>query len=335
MWEILVICLWNKNDNKCIIYVLSFIYYVMDALTDILGSIRLRGGIYFRCELTAPWGMEIGQTPVAEFHVVTRGTCWVKVAGEETPVCLHAGDLVVFPHGHAHLLLDAPGSEALPAEAIVGSRSIEHYGPVVYGSGGNPANILCGYFEFDRNDRSPLLEALPPFIHIEGADATEFSWLQMTINFICHETRSVRPGTVAVVDRLVEVLFTQIMRAYIAQSETPPGILGVIADPKLGIAMNAMHQRPEYAWSLDELARQAGMSRSAFAQRFHALAGQTPMHYLTVWRMQKAQEMLVSSNMSMLAIAEKVGYRSEASFGKAFKKCMGSSPGACRRKGLH
>lgn len=305
----------------------------MDALSDILKSLRLRGGVYFRCELSAPWGMDIGQTPVAEFHVVARGSCWVKVAGEKNPVCLQTGDVVVFPHGDAHELLDAPTSVALPAEAIVGKQIVENYGPVVFGSGGASANILCGYFQFDRNIRSPLLDSLPPFIHIQGADATEFSWLQTTINFICHETRAVRPGTEAVVNRLVEVLFTQIMRAYIAQtaSTTQRGILGAIADPKIGLALNAMHQKPELNWSLEELAQTAGMSRTAFAQRFLALTGQTPMHYLTVWRMQKAEEMLVSSNMSMLDIAERIGYQSESSFSKAFKKCTGESPGACRR----
>jgi AraC-like DNA-binding protein len=304
----------------------------MDALTDMLGSLRLSGGVYFRCVLSAPWGMDIGQTPVAEFHVIVSGSCWLKVAGEDKPICLEAGDVVVFPHGHAHVLLDAPESLALPAETIIGSQNIEHYGPVVYGNGGMTANILCGYFEFDRKINSPLLDALPSVIHIKGADAAELSWLQATINFICHETRASGHGTEAVVNRLVEVLFIQIMRAYITQSKMPLGILSAIADPKTGLALNAMHQKPEYNWTLDELAQQAGMSRTAFSQRFHALAGQPPMHYLTMWRMQKAKELLESGNVTMLAIAEQAGYQSEASFSKAFKKCMGMSPGACRRK---
>lgn len=306
----------------------------MDALTDILSSMRLKGEVYFGCELSAPWGMDIGQTPVAEFHVIVRGGCWLKMADVDKPLYLQAGDVVVFPHGHAHALLDAQDTMPLPSEAIVGTRKIENYGPVVYGSGGAVANILCGYFEFDRSVRSPLLDALPALIHIHGADAAEISWLQTTINFICYETRAVRPGMEAVVNRLVEVLFAQIMRAYIAQTATPPGILGAIADAKIGQALNAMHQRPEYSWSLDELAQHIGMSRTAFAQRFHALAGRTPMHYLTEWRMQKAREMLLSTSMTMLAIAERVGYQSEASFGKAFKKCVGIGPGACRREGL-
>lgn len=304
----------------------------MDALTDMMGSLHLGGGIYFRCELTAPWGMAIGETPVAEFHVVTRGTCWIKLDDEAELVCLNAGDLAVFPHGHAHLILDAPGSQAKTPAELIGNQSVESYGPVTFGGGGNLANVLCGYFEFDRKSGSPLLQALPAFIHLKGADATEFSWLQTTINFISHEVRHVRPGSAAVVNRLVEVLFTQIMRSYIEQAETPPGILGAIADSRLGLAINVMHQQPEHPWSVESLAGQAGMSRTAFAQRFHAIAGQTPMHYLTMWRMQKAREMLATSNLSMLTIAEKAGYQSEASFSKAFKKCMGISPGACRRK---
>jgi len=304
----------------------------MDALTDILKSLRLSGGVYFRCELSAPWGMDIGQTSVAEFHLVARGRCWLRITGEESPICLEAGDVVVFPHGHAHVLLDAPESVALSMDAVIGSQKIEGYGPVVYGGGGVPVNILCGYFEFNRKIHSPLLDALPPFIHIKGADATELSWLQTTINFICHETRTSGHGTVAVVNRLVEVLFIQIMRAHIIQSTTPLGVLSAIADDKVGLALNAMHQKPEYNWILEELAQKAGMSRTAFSQRFHALAGQTPMHYLTMWRMQKAKNSLESGNMTMLAIAEQAGYQSEASFSKAFKKYMGISPGACRRK---
>lgn len=306
----------------------------MDALTDILNAMHLSGGIYFRCELSGPWGMDIPQTPVAEFHVITRGTCWMNVAGEDAPVCLNAGDLVLLPHGHAHLLLDSPKTKAIPPQDLIGDQSLEHYGPIVYGQGDNQANILCGYFEFGRGEKSPLLEALPSFIHIKGTDATEFSWLQTTINFISHEIRYIRPGNAAVVNRLVEVLFTQIIRAYITQTGTPVGVLGAIADPKLGLALNAMHQHPEHHWSIETLAKQARMSRTAFAQHFHALVGQTPISYLTNWRMQKAKVLLASSNVSMMTVAEQSGYQSEASFSKAFKKCIGISPGACRRKAI-
>jgi AraC-like DNA-binding protein len=309
----------------------------VDALTDILRSVSLCGGVYFRCDLSAPWGMQIDQKPVAEFHVVVRGTCWLEVLGEsgETKAFqLQAGDLIVFPHGQAHAMMDTPGSPLLPAGDMFDKEKIEHYGPLTYGTGSAHVCLLCGYFQFDQSMRHPLLEALPPFIHIHGTDELELSWLQTTINFIGFETKTMRPGTEAVIDRLVEVLFIQIMRAYLAQSASPQGILGAIADPRIGLALNAMHQQPGQDWSLDSLASTAGMSRSAFAQRFLALSGQTPMKYLTLWRMQQARRLLESSQLSMVVIAEKAGYQSEVSFSKAFKKCLGISPGACRRKAI-
>lgn len=303
----------------------------MDALSDLLQSLRLKGGIYFNCELSAPWGMDIEQTSVAEFHIVVHGRCWLKVASEESRICLEEGDVVVFPHGHAHILLDAPQSVAASVEAVIGSQKTENYGPILYGGGGMPTHILCGYFEFDRKNHSPLLDALPSFIHIKGGDVTDLYWLQSTVNFIHHETRALGHGTEAVVNRLVELLFIQIMRAYIKQSSMPLGVLSAIADAKVGLALNALHQKPAYSWTLEALSQQTGMSRTAFSQRFRSLVGQTPLHYLTVWRMQKAKKMLESGKLTLPAIAEEVGYLSEASFSKVFKKWIGVSPGACRR----
>lgn len=302
----------------------------MDALTDILNSIQLAGGVYFRCNLTAPWGMQMDDKPTAEFHVVVRGTCWLIPPGVTTAIQLQAGDLLVFPHGQAHTMMDAPTSLIRPAKEVVLQENLGE------GAGNSSANapqvsLLCGYFQFDPTRRHALLDGLPSFIHIRGTDVQELSWLQTTINFINFETKSLSTGSEAVVNRLVEVLFVQIMRAYIAQADTLPGILGAIADPKVGLALNAMHQQPGHDWSLESLANTAGMSRSAFAQRFVALANQTPMQYLTFWRMQLARRWLESSQLSMASIAEKVGYQSEASFSKVFKRSTGMSPGACRR----
>lgn len=303
----------------------------MDALTDILNSLRLKGGIYFQCLFSGPWGMNIEKTSVAEFHIITRGNCWLKLKDEEKLICLEAGDVVVFPHGQAHVLLDSPDGVALPVEDVIGNQQVEGYGPVIYGSGGVSVNILCGYFEFDSRVHSPLIDALPMFIHIKGADATELSWLQTTINFICYETKEPRNGTQAVVNRLVEVMFIQIMRAYFVRSTQLSGILAALADSKVGLALNAIHQHPEKDWTLEMLAKFAGMSRTAFSKRFHELAKVTPMHYLTMWRMQKAKDALLSTNSNIQVIAENIGYQSEASFSKVFKKYIGNSPGAYRR----
>jgi len=276
--------------------------------------------------------MAIPPTPVAEFHVIVRGNCWLRIPEQEEPVALQGGDVLAFLHGGAHALVDAPEREARPAAEIVEGQSLEHYGPVTYGGGGLPASILCGYFEFDRDSLHPLVAALPPFIHLRGTGISEFAWLQTALNFMIHETLAAKPGAEAVVSRLAGVLFVQMVRAYIEQSKSPPAMLAAIADKQIGVALALMHKDPARTWTLDTLARGAGMSRSALAARFHQLVGDTPMQYLTIWRMQLARRLLGESALSTAAIAERVGYQSEAAFSKAFKKSVGTGPGAYRRE---
>jgi AraC-like DNA-binding protein len=303
----------------------------MDVLSDVLTSIHLGGGVYFRCEMSAPWGMAIPRTEVAEFHVIVRGHCWLRRPDRQELVALQGGDVVAFLHGGAHGLVDAPERPELPAAEIMEGQSLENFGPVKHGGGGAPASILCGYFEFDRDSLHPLVAALPPFIHLRGAESSGFAWLQTALNFMIHETLEAKPGAEAVVGRLAGVLFVQMVRTYIEQTESPPAMLAAIADRQVGAALALMHKTPAQAWTLDTLARGAGMSRSALAARFHQLVGDTPMQYLTMWRMQLARKLLGESALSTAAIAERVGYQSEAAFGKAFKKTVGTGPGAYRR----
>ena len=303
----------------------------MDVLSDIMASIHLGGGVYFRCEMSAPWGMAIPATTVAEFHVIVRGNCWLRLEDPKELIALQGGDVVAFPHGGAHGLVDAPDREERPASEILEGQSVEHFGPVTHGGGGQPASILCGYFEFDRDSLHPLVAALPPLIHLRGTGISEFAWLQTALNFMIHETLAAKPGAEAVVSRLAGVLFVQMVRAYVVQSKSPPGMLAAIADRQIGAALALLHQDPAKAWTLDTLARTAGMSRSALAARFHQLVGDTPMQYLTMWRMQLARKLLVESGLGTAAIAERVGYLSEAAFGKAFKRAVGTGPGAYRR----
>ncbi|MBI2296107.1 MAG: helix-turn-helix transcriptional regulator, partial [Betaproteobacteria bacterium] len=170
-----------------------------------------------------------------------------------------------------------------------------------------------------------------PLIHIRGTDSYDFAWLQTALNFMIHETKAARPGAEAVVNRLAEVLFIQMVRAYLEQSKAPPGMLAAIADKQIGAALQLMHQAPQHPWLLATLAQRVGVSRSAFAARFHQLVGQTPMQYLTFWRMQQARKLLTETRLGTAAIAERVGYQSEAAFSKAFKKIVGTGPGAFRR----
>ncbi|MEX2130771.1 MAG: AraC family transcriptional regulator [Pseudohongiellaceae bacterium] len=306
-------------------------YPMMDVLSDVLSSIHLGGGVYFRCEMSAPWGMAIPATPVAEFHVVVRGHCWLRVGDSEKLILLQGGDVVAFLDGGAHGLVDSPHSLEKNAADIIEGQSLEHFGPVLHGGGGALASILCGYFEFDRDSLHPLVAALPPFIHLRGTGIAEFNWLQNTLNFMIQEALAARPGAEAVVSRLAGVLFVQLVRAYIEQSSAPPAMLAALADKQIGKVLALMHKEPARAWTLEALARNAGMSRSALATRFNLLVGDTPMHYLTMWRLQLARKLLGESPQSTAAIAERVGYQSEAAFSKAFKRAIGLGPGAYRR----
>lgn len=303
----------------------------MDILSDILSSVHLGGGVHFRCEFAAPWGIEMPETSVVPFHVVIHGNFWLRLPGRDEPVALRGGDLVVLPDGGAHTLLDSPGSPIRPLGDVISAQPLENFGPLRNDGNGQPASILCGYFHYRRENAHPMLAALPPLIHIRNADSQDLAWLQTALNFMIRETRAARPGAHAVVNRLVGVLFIQILRTYIEQARPSGGILGALADKPIAGALARMHGRPQQAWTLETLAHEVGMSRSAFAARFHELVQQTPMQYLGDWRMQLARRMLADTHLPTAVVAERVGYGSEASFGKAFKKAHGMGPGAYRR----
>jgi AraC-like DNA-binding protein len=268
--------------------------------------------------------MEVPSNPDAEFHVVARGQCWLVRSDRKEPISLVAGDVVVFLDGSRHRLLDTPQGKALSAEKIVGEQNLTNFGPVVHGGGGAPVTILCGYFRFSRDSTHPLLAALPDFIHVHGAQSSDADAI---ISLMQRETKHAAPGANAVVDRLSEVLFIQILREYIQQLDDAAGVLGALRDRKVCAALGCMHQHPEKPWTLDSLARELGMSRSSFAARFALLMRHTPMQYLTGWRIELARRMLRETNLSIGAIAERVGYGSEEAFGKAFKRRIGTGPG--------
>ncbi len=303
----------------------------MDALTDMLRSARLTGGVYFRCEFAAPWGMEIPRMEFAEFHVVVRGQCWLRVPGYARPIMLSAGDVTVFMHGDPHALLDSPNARALPPSVVLDGQDVTNFGPVRYGGDGPQATVLCGYFKFERDSWNPVIRALPRFIHVHDSEASGASAIERVIAMMMQETRAGRPGAEAVINRLSEVLFIQVVRSYVEQAHPDAGVLNALADPRLSTALQRLHENPSAAWTLAGLAKEAGMSRTAFAARFHALVGQTPMEYLTAWRMESARQLLVGSKLPMAAIAERVGYGSEAALGKVFKRLLRVSPGAYRR----
>lgn len=304
-----------------------------DILSSILDEVRLDGGVYFGCEFGSPWGMAIAEQEVAEFHVVVRGNCWLHVPWEAAPIPLQAGDLLAFPHGDPHVLSDTRDpTQAAPAEALLAGQDLQGYGPLVLGGEGPKVQLLCGYFHFDAGQPHPFVQALPRLLHVKGTDDSNLAWVQNTLHFMCHETRMPSAGTDALLKGLVKVLFVQMVRAYMEGQASTAGLLAAIADRYIGKALQLMHEHPETGWTLDSLARQVGMSRSAFSGRFHALTASTVLNYLTELRMQRACSLLEESGLGLALVAERTGYQSEAAFSKAFKKARGLSPGAWRRQ---
>lgn len=302
----------------------------MDVLADILESVHLGGGVRFQCEMAGPWGMGVPRSNAAEFHLIVRGNAWLRLDGMPQPIALQGGDFIALLGGGGHSLSDMPDGPVQPLDELVGLRALDGYGPIRFGGDGLPAQILCGYFTFEQSSLHPLISALPAVIHLRGGELPQASWLHTTLQFMQHEAQAARPGVEAVVNRLVGVLFIQMVRRYFEQHPQGAGVLAGIADRHIGQSLALMHRSPQTAWSLESLARQVGLSRSAFATRFHQLVGRTPMHYLTVWRMQIAGKLLAEGTLGTADIASRVGFESTAAFSKAFKRMTGKTPGAVR-----
>lgn len=298
-----------------------------DPLSDVLDLVRLRSAVYFLADFRPPWGMAMDAGPFGQFHVVVRGQCWFRADGEESQ--LSAGDVVVFPGGAGHALTDRPGGAVVPGRRVLEAQQT---GREIFGSGEPDARLLCGHFEFDRGLNHPLLKELPAVLRVEGMTQRHSSWFDSIAAALVRETDSEAAGADVVVKRLAEVLFVQVLRDYLAAAQPTHGFLAAIGDQRLARSLRFMHQRFGEAITLDAIADAANMSRSSLAARFKDVLGQTPMAYVSHWRLLCAGERLKTTGAPVAAIAMDVGYGSEAAFGRAFKKQFDVSPGAFRRQ---
>jgi len=304
----------------------------VDALTDILNLVRMQSSLYFRTELSAPWGVRVpAKGKVARFHIVIRGHCWLYIDQQPTPMCMSNGDLVIIPHGAAHILADSPETPAKDLEAVLNEVDYVGTGPLIYGGGGAGCCLVCGEFEFDDKDGHPLLENLPAKLCITGDQSYNNQWLDSIMGFIAHEAATLQPGANAIIDRLSEIIFIQVIRATLESSKQHIPFLSAFADPRISAVLTEIHAKPAADWNVENLGKLANMSRSAFSNRFSELANMTPLQYVIFVRLQKAARLLIDSGDSLGAIAESVGYQSEAAFSLAFKKQFGIRPGEYRR----
>lgn len=304
-----------------------------DALTDVLGSVRLSSTVFCRASLTAPWGVHTKGLDGGLFHAVLRGRAVCLLEDGGGVVELGPGDVVLLPHGAAHRMVDRPRTPVVPIRGRVVDDEQTGVGWLRLGGGGEVTELVCGRFDFDRQGGAPhpLLSLLPQAIHLKADDQRVAGWLAPTVQLIAQELLRREPGSGAVIVRLCDVLVVQGFRAVVqAPGE---GWLAALKDKGVARALDALHAEPARDWSADALAKQAGMSRSAFFPRFRELVGEPPASYLVRWRMHLAARALSEDpGPSLGELADRVGYQSEAAFAKAFKRCVGQSPGEYRRR---
>ncbi|MEH6543894.1 MAG: AraC family transcriptional regulator [Porticoccaceae bacterium] len=303
----------------------------MDVLSDILHSVHLSGTLLGRAEFSAPWGASTEGMSAPVFHMILSGHGFITLEGE-APVPIATGDLMMMPHGHTHTLQSDPGAPVTKFTDLMVGSPLRKPELMRAGGGGAITSLACGRLTFDQGEMHPLLSQLPPLIHVKSGVGGTSEWLEVTSRLISEEIRADRIGSSALMDRLGGVLFIQVIRSYVESLPADQsGWLGALRDPRIGGALELIHEKPEKFWSIGEMASGVGMSRSAFSGRFKTLVGETPMQYLTRWRMHRAAYYLRTEGLNIPQAADRVGYESDATFSKAFKRYIGTSPAAYRR----
>jgi AraC-like DNA-binding protein len=305
----------------------------LDVLTDVLIALQLRAWLYSRTEITSPWRFEFTASPDSSFHIIGSGGGYLLAPdavqdSAVTPVPVSEGDVIVFPHGDAHAICDAPGSPLTNKVSLEYDAGRAHQ-IFPFAGDGRTTVMLCGAFRLDRTHRT-MLDSLPRFIHIPAADGGVSPDFADIVALIETESRSGRPGAQSVLRRLTEILFIQVIRAWLDQPQHSRGWLVALTDPTIGQALSLIHQHPEHRWNVRELADAVALSRSTFSARFTELVGQPPMKYLTHWRMHHASRLL-TNGASISGIANHLGYDSEVAFRKAFTREIGTPPGKYRQ----
>lgn len=333
----------------------------MDVLSDVLRVVRLSGAVFFTADFSSPWAIESpipeklpsAVTPGAEcvvlFHILVDGECEVACQGH--PVArMEAGDVIVFPRGDQHTMRSHRTIAATPITSILAPWTSDGPPQLSHGGGGTTSRFVCGYLNCDQRF-GPAMDALPTMLlvrsrsdysAVDAIDArgsqpavvpqSSGSWLGTTLKFTINEARAARPGSAAILGRLTELMFVEILREYM--HTLPPdrgGWFAGLNDVSVGKALRLLHANPARDWTVDDLARDVAVSRSVLAQRFTELVGEAPMRYLAGWRMQLAKQMMREGERNLQEIAASVGYDSEAAFNRAFKRATGTPPGSWRK----
>lgn len=302
-----------------------------DALGDSLHMLHLTGALYCRADAGAPWGVELPALPgYLTLPVVLSGSCILEIGGERYP--LAAGSAALLTRGQVHRMLSADDVEAIPLFDIPADQISDRYERMTFGGNGPRTRVAYAALRTDDVLTRRLVAELPDVIVVDGWDDADAGAFASVLRLLASEASTTRPGGETIMTRLADVLVVQVIRWWLANGRVAEdGWLAALGDRHIGRALAHMHADAARPWTIAELADDANLSRSAFAERFTALVGTPPMSYLTTWRLEQALSELVRTDQAIASVSARVGYTSEAAFSRAFKRHHGMTPGEARR----
>jgi len=307
----------------------------LDTLSKTFGSLRFDGTFYFATNFQDDWSVEVPRYKnVAHFHYVTQGACWVRVEGVDEPKLLSSGDIIVIPHGARHILSRTEDRLPISLDEAFAQTNYNNQGAFQIGDSGSSqaTQLVCGHFEFTELFKHPFLTHLPSYIVKRENDGLDFSWMKDTLKFLSYTATTQHDGISAIIKRLSEVIFIQVVRFWNTHKNPNKGFLGALNDQHLSNGLRAFHEDYAAHWTVEKLARESNMSRSLFADRFKQYLDLSPMQYVTNWRMQVAKQKFSESDLSLDNIAGEVDYDSAPTISKAFKCMFGHNPGEFRKQ---
>src|SRR3954468_18952631 len=304
----------------------------MDVLSEVLKVVKLQGAMFYNGEFSSPWGfysppsrtvahyVAPGARHVIIYHLLTEGHASARLVDGQS-IILEAGDIVIFPHGDAHILENGPAPKAVDMEKELDRIFSQGLKLSRQGGGGETTKFVCGFMACEPRLSQVFLSGLPPVFKVSIRNDASGRWLENSIRFSVNEADASRAGGEAVLAKLSEVLFVETLRTYIAHLPADQtGWLAGARDSEVGKTLALMHRNPAQPWTIASLAREAGLSRSVLAELFRHYLNEPPMAFPTRWRLQLGAQMLASTSYSVAQIASEVGYESEPAFNRAFKR---------------
>ena len=317
----------------------------MEVLSEVLRAVKLNGALFYNAEFSAPWcahsvdaqtvnsHLSPNSQHVIIFHLLTHGSGYANLEGDNRQIPLNAGDIIIVPNGEPHILGNGPPIKAVDRSQVLGQVLSQGLKVSRMGGGGELTKFVCGYLSCDPQLSRVFLGALPPIFKVSIRDDPSGVWLENSIRYSVDNVDASRPGCGAVLAKLSEVLFVETLRRYIENlPQEQTGWLAGVRDPEIGKALALLHRQPAHPWTIASLAKEVGTSRTVLAERFRRYISDTPIAYLTHWRLQLGAQMLTTTSSGVAHIGAEVGYESEASFNRAFKREFGLPPAQFRSR---